>query len=42
MKTPKNTSATGMVPTASSTKPDINVRIQKALEEKGIDPSAYK
>ena len=37
----KNTSAIEMVPTSAGTKLGINIRIQKGLEVKQINPCAY-
>ena len=41
MKSPKKCSAIDMVSTASRTKANLNARILKALQEKGINPRAY-
>ena len=37
-----NTTTIEMVPIVSSNKLDMNMRIQKVLEEKGINPCAYE
>ena len=41
-KSPKKCPVIELVSIATVTKADTNARIQKALEEKGIDPRAYK
>ena len=41
-KVTKGHSTIEMVSISCETKPDLNARIQKALGEKSIDPSAYE
>ena len=41
-KTPKEHHDLEMVPITTNTPLDLNIRNQKALEEKGIDPGTYE